>query len=128
MYLSLSSSPSPTDPVFTSNTCKLYTSKIFSSLSIPSSISKSIYSIFLRCPSFSTISYSLLLCNLDRSSSKARTSSIESSCVFIIFHRSWILSFLNPILFSRFFQSYCLIRTISNFLKYSPVNLHLRVY
>ena len=80
-YLSLSSSPSSTDSGFTSNTFKFYTSKIFYSLSISSSISESICSIFLRCPSFSTITCLLLLCNLDRSSSRTWTSSTEISCV-----------------------------------------------
>ena len=99
---SLSSSPSSTDPGFTSNTFKLYNSKLFCSLSIPSSISESICSIFLRFPSFSTITCLLFLSNLYRSSSRTWTSSTEISCVLKDFRRSWILSFLSPILFHVF--------------------------
>ena len=128
MYWSLSSSPSSTDPSSTSNNFKMYTSKMFPSLSIPSSISESICSIFLRCPSFSAITCLLFLCNLNRSLSRARTSSTEITCVFKSFRRPWILPFLRPILFSCFLKTYCSLDMISYVLKYSTVNLNLRLY
>ena len=113
MYLSLSSLPSPTDPGFTSNNFKLYTSKF--SLVSPFVLPFRNQSIdfFLKCPSRSIITYLLLLYNLDHSSSRVQTSSTKSFCVFTIFRRSWILSFLSPILFSSFLKNYLSLHMIS---------------